>query len=521
MKTNEVDLLVIGAGATGASIAYEATQHGLKVALLDAGDIGGGTSCRSTKLLHGGVRYLELAFKNLDIAQLQLVREALIERSHWLEEAPFLSRRLKLALPCKNCFEKAYYQAGLGLYDALSGSKSIGKSEGMSYLNLYDSLPYINEKYNSGVTYSDGQFNDARLNLLIALTAEKAGAIIRNYCKVINFEFNANGHLKSALSQNQNGDKEIWKANIFVNATGIYADHIRRMIDPNVSKRITTSRGVHIVLEENLCKKDIGMILPSTEDGRVLFILPFYGQTLVGTTDTPCDITKAYIPENTEKEYLLKHLKICFPRIKDIKVTSIWAGSRPLLIPQNLEIKSSQLTREHEIEVLPCGLISAMGGKWTTCRKIAKDTLKAVFKSIKRPSIGYKKLSLIGTGENALQTKKLLKKQYEKLKDYLPKTDLLDKQIKHLQAKYGLEALQIIKECDPDHRVPLSKVIPICEAEIKRDIEHEHASTPVDILARRNRLAMVNFSEAKRLLPTVNKYLKKANISPGELSLEK
>ena len=177
MTTNHlVDLVVIGAGATGANIAYEATKRGLKTVLLDSGDIAGGTSCRSTKLLHGGVRYLELAFKTLDLAQLNLVREALIERAHWISRAPFLAHRLELALPTTNCIAKAYYGIGLGIYEALSGRQNIGNSRLITQNQIYKIFPLIKDGLNGGVVYSDGQFNDSRLNLLLALTAEKAGA---------------------------------------------------------------------------------------------------------------------------------------------------------------------------------------------------------------------------------------------------------------------------------------------------------------------------------------------------------
>ena len=193
MNSNDVDLLVIGAGANGACVAYEASKRGLKVALLDAGDVGNGTSSRSTKLLHGGVRYLELAFKTLDLAQLKLVREALLERSHWLEQVPFLAHRLELALPTENCLGKWYYRAGLGTYDALAGEKAIGNSRLLSRVQLNAALPSLRDGLNGGVAYSDGQFNDSRLNLLLALTAEKAGAIIRTRCKVIKLETQQDG----------------------------------------------------------------------------------------------------------------------------------------------------------------------------------------------------------------------------------------------------------------------------------------------------------------------------------------
>ncbi len=520
MNSQKVDLLIIGAGASGACIAYEAVKRGLKVGLLDQGDIGGGTSCRSTKLLHGGVRYLELAFKNFDLAQLRLVREALIERAYWLEKVPFLSHRLELALPTEGCFGKAYYRVGLGIYDTLSGRKAIGSSRLLQKAELSQALPLLRDGLNGGVAYSDGQFNDARLNLLLALTAEKKGAILRNYCKVVELKNQPSGRLCGATSINSVGKEEYWEASVIVNATGIHSDKLRQMADSSVPTRITTSRGIHLILKENLCPRGIGLLLPSTDDGRVLFLLPFYGHTQVGTTDTPCNLSKANQPSDSEKEYLIKHIKHWFPSLKNLEVSSYWAGGRPLLSPSNNELSSSQVVREHEIETLPCGLISAMGGKWTTCRAIAMDTLKAIELVLKKPLPKAKQLQIIGVNEQPSKTNYLLECQREEMAKHVPTSAIQSKQIAHLQANYGLEALPIISDAPSSQLEPLSNVIPLCEAEIRHSIVNEHAKTANDILSRRCRLSMVDLSEAKRVLPVVNKHLRDAGLEASPLDLK-
>ncbi len=521
MNNKEVDLVVIGAGATGSSIAYEATKKGLKVVLIDSGDIGGGTSCRSTKLLHGGVRYLELAFKTLSFDQLSLVREALIERWYWLNQAPFLATPIELALPSDTCFSHLYFRIGLELYDALSGGKSIKRSRSLSGKELLETMPLLQKKSSGGVVYSDGKFNDARLNLLIALSAEKAGSIIRSYCKVVDFEHNKNGTLKSVICQNYLGYEEKWTADIFVNAAGINVDKIRKLADPNTEPKVITSRGMHIVLEDNLCPKNVGLLIPSTKDGRVLFVLPFFNKTLIGTTDSPCEVKDAQKSSNSEKEYLISHIKEWFPTLNHPKIISSWSGGRPLIKPSKDVVQSSKLVREHQIETLPCGLISAMGGKWTTCRSIALDTLKAVEKLMNKPLSITKDFSLIGTSKQLNQTKILLKSQLEELREYLPKTSCSEKQLLHLQGQYGLAALEIIANSPMESRVPLSEVIPICEAELNHAIKYEHARTPTDLLARRCRLAMVDIDEAERLLSIANEHLVRAKLSPGHLNLEK
>ena len=318
--SDPLDLLVIGGGASGASVTYEAARRGLKVALLEGSDLSCGTSCRSTKLLHGGVRYLELAFKTADPAQLRLVREALLERGHWLRQAPFLAQRLELALPTHGLIGQLYYRMGLGLYDALAGQTGIGASRWLSHAQLHQALPQIKPGLNGGVAYSDGQFDDARLNLLLALTAEQAGAQIHAGCRVIGLTKNGAGRINGAISIAPNGQEQRWTARAVVNATGIQADSIRQMADPDLPDRMLTSRGVHLVLKANLCPAGMGLLLPSTDDGRVLFMLPFFGRTLVGTTDSACALTAAATPSHDEQNYLLAYVRRWFPKLSALDV---------------------------------------------------------------------------------------------------------------------------------------------------------------------------------------------------------
>lgn len=521
MNNTHVDLLVIGAGASGACVAYEASKRGLKVALLDGGDISCGTSCRSTKLLHGGVRYLELAFKTLDLSQLKLVREALLERGYWLKNAPFLAHRLELVLPTENCLGRLYYKAGLGLYDALSGKENIGNSRLLSKRQLNVALPSLKDGLNGGVAYSDGQFDDSRLNLLLALTAQQAGATIRTHCKVLKLEHKQNGKVCGAISQNSLGQQERWEASAVINTTGIHADSIRQLAEPNIPPRILASRGVHMVLKDNLCPNGMGVIVPTTDDGRVLFILPFFGSTQIGTTDTPCDIELAQQPSKPEQEYLIRHVKRWFPNnVQEPTIKSCWAGGRPLLKPSDNGTSSSRVVREHEIETLPCGLISAMGGKWTTCRQIALDTLKAVEALLEKQLPEERRIPIIGSHHEYKQTQVLLQKHKNELKHCLPKTLIQERQIAHLQSNYGLEALPIMSGYSHEKLKPLSDVIPICHAEIEHAIKNEYAMTPTDVLTRRCRLAMVDWDEANRLLPLVQNCLNDYGDSRSKLNLD-
>ena len=513
MADSTLDLLVIGAGASGASVAYEAVRRGLSVALLDAGDIAGGTSCRSTKLLHGGVRYLELAFKTADLAQLRLVREALLERGHWLREAPFLAHRLELALPTETVWGQAYYRVGLGMYDALAGRQTIGSSRLLGRRQLEQTLPGL-KACQGAVAYSDGQFDDARLNLLLALTAAQGGAQLRSHCRVVELEQGPDGRLCGAISESGEGVTERWKARVIVNATGIGADGIRRMADPSAAPRMLTSRGSHIVLKEQLCPAGLGLLVPSTDDGRVLFMLPFFGRTLVGTTDEACPQAMATHPTDAEQGYLLDYVQRWFPG-SSATVTSRWAGGRPLLKPAGAGLDSSRVVREHEVETLPCGLVSVMGGKWTTCRPMALDTLEAVEQQLGAPLSQPKQLPLIGAAATPDRTEQQLAQQRLQLEALLADSPRRQEQIAHLQGSHGLNAQPLIESAPPADRVPLSGVIPICAAEIHHAIRHEHARAADDVLSRRCRLGMVDQAEAQRLQPLVEQALEASGINPG------
>ena len=514
------DLIIIGAGSTGSCIAYEAVKRDLKVALIDSGDIGGGTSCRSTKLLHGGVRYLELAFKSLDISQLRLVKEALAEREYWLRAAPFLSRRIELGLPTQNTLQQGYYRLGLCLYDILAGEQNTCKSKKISKTEIEKALPLIKDNLNGGIVYSDGQFNDSRLNLALALTAEKEGASLRTYCKIIKLNHGSNKKLCGITIENKYGIQEELNGSAIINAAGLGVDKIREMADPGIEPKTIISRGIHLVLKEELCPEGMGLLIPSTKDGRVLFVLPFFGKTQIGTTDTRCTNENAQKPSNEEKQYLIDYVKKWFPTIGEPTVKSTWAGGRALLKPNKEKNKSSQVVREHEVEVMASGLISAIGGKWTTCRPLALDTLKAAANVLNKKLQAPRQIPLIGTNKNYSQTKNGLKEGKQQIKDLLPDSKCRSRQIAHLQSQYGLNALSVVSKAEKATLQPLSNIIPICKAEIDHAIQYEYARTPNDVLIRRSRLAMVDTDEAKRLLPTVNKCLERHGLKPGELNLE-
>ena len=485
------DLVIIGAGSSGACLAYEAARRGMRVALLEAHDPAIGTSSRSTKLLHGGVRYLELAFRRADPAQLKLVREALAERRHWIDQAPFLARELRIALPTHNTFEQLYYRVGLGMYDLLAGADGLHPTEAIQPAQLRQLLPSLTPKARAGLLYSDGQFDDARLNLLLVLTAQRAGVTVQRDCAVVGFE-QLDGHVQAAISETPDGQQQRWEAKRFVNATGIAADRLRQFAQPDAPPRLLVSRGMHLVLRHSLCPGGVGLLIPRTRDGRVLFVLPFLGRTLVGTTDQVCPVDEATSVTPEDITYLIEHLQQWFPGFSAEAISASWAGGRPLIQPAS-GASSSRVVREHEVEQLPCGLISLLGGKWTTCRSLALDALPVI--GGHQPSA--QPLPLLGAAATVAQTRPALQQLREQLVAEIPGgSDQAD----HLIGSYGLRARQLVDEA-PDHRdlEPLSAVVPVSRAEWRFNHRHELARSSDDLLQRRSRIGFLDQAEAERL----------------------
>ncbi|MFQ6538402.1 MULTISPECIES: glycerol-3-phosphate dehydrogenase/oxidase [Aphanothece] len=504
-----VDLLVIGGGATGATVALEAVRRGLSVTLVEAGDIARGTSSRSTKLLHGGVRYLELAFKRLDWRQLQLVREALGERGFWLEAVPFLAHRLELLLPTAGFLQQAYYGVGLSLYDLLAGRRGIGASRWLGREAVRQQLPELAHGF-SGVAYSDGQFDDARLNLLIVRTAAALGVTVHTRTRVVELLRQGDRLAGAVVEDARSCERRELPARVVLNATGIGADAIRRLADPDQPPRLQASRGMHVVLKANLCPGGTGLLIPSTEDGRVLFMLPFFGRTLVGTTDTPCPLEEANRSSAEEEAYLLSYVRRWFPEHGEPEVASRWAGARPLLRPAAAATgdtatgNTATVVREHEVETLPSGLISVMGGKWTTCRPMALDGLEAVAAQLGRP-LGEPAgpAPILGSAATPEATRRELMALEQRLLEHHPQA-----LVRHLLASHGLEAEAVLAcAATPQECEPLSAVIPLTAAEVRHAARHEWARSPEDVLARRCRLSFVDTAEAERLTPRVQELL--------------
>lgn len=363
------DVVVIGGGATGVAIALDAVTRGLDVLLVDQSDFGKGTSSRSTKLIHGGVRYLEQG-------NLTLVRDALRERTLLRQAAPLLVHDLPFFIPCQSRWQGWYFWCGLKLYDWLAGRSGFGKSHRIAAGDAQRRLPTLRpQRHRGGVIYHDGQFDDMRLLIHMARTARDNGALLLNYQQVTAISKDAAGRVAGVqLTDQESGQRRSVPARCVINATGPFSDGVARLDQADAAPRLAASQGVHIVLPSTFFPGDTALIVPRTSDGRVLFLIPWHGHVLVGTTDTPIDaVSLEPLAQQQEIEFLLStaaEYLTAPPQRGDI--TSVFTGIRPL-VKDDRSARTASLSRDHSIAISASGLITIVGGKWTTVRKMAED----------------------------------------------------------------------------------------------------------------------------------------------------
>jgi len=336
LRTNkEFDILVIGGGATGSGVVLDSATRGLKVALVEKDDFSSGTSSRSTKLIHGGVRYLEAAVTKFDFGSLGLVFDALRERSIFLNMAPNLTQPLPIMMPCYKYWELPYFYIGLKIYDLLAGTQRLHSSRWLSFRESTRQFPMLAKSNLKGsVVYYDGQMNDSRMNVSIALTAAAYGATVTNHIEVVNLLKNQQNKVCGAKVKDLMTGKE-WDVNakVVINATGPFADRIRHMSVENTHDIVAPSSGVHVILPDYYCSRTTGLIVPKTKDGRVLFILPWQGQTIAGTTDSTTEVTHFPQARESEIQFILDTLSETVDiKVRREDVSSAWSGIRPLVI---------------------------------------------------------------------------------------------------------------------------------------------------------------------------------------------
>ena len=365
------DIVVVGGGATGVGCALDAATRGFDVLLLEQNDFGKGTSSRSTKLVHGGVRYLAQG-------NISLVREALKERGLLLKNAPHVVHKLAFVVPCYSLWQKIFYGTGLTIYDLLSGKHSFGKSRILSKAETLEQLPGLAAKgLTGGVLYFDGQFDDARLLIDMARVADANGAAILNYAKVVSFAKNISGRISGVNFQDvETGENFEIAAKAVINASGVFSDEVRKASNNDSRAMLTFSQGVHLVFDRHFLASETALLIPKTKDGRVLFCIPWLGSLLVGTTERPVDDPELEPRAlDTEIDFILEtisdHLS---PVPTRTDVLSVFAGIRPLIKSGDSK-NTASLSRGHTIEIDKSGLVTITGGKWTTYRRMAEDAV--------------------------------------------------------------------------------------------------------------------------------------------------
>ena len=470
------DLVVIGGGATGVGIALDAAARGCRTLLLERADFGKGTSSRSTKLVHGGLRYLERGDVGLVIA-------ALRERGILRRNAPHLVGDLAFVVPSYDWWEAPFYGIGLKVYDWLAGKYGFGSSQILSREETLERLPTIETRgLRGGVVYYDGQFDDARLLIHLAATAAEQGAVLLNYAEAVGLT-RGNGGVDGVRVRDLESEGE-WRvaARIVVNAAGPFVDAVRRLAEPDAPPLIAPSQGIHLVFDGAFLASDHAILVPHTSDGRVMFAIPWHGHTLVGTTDTPIDVPSAEPrPRPDEIEFLLatagRYLSRA-PSRADVK--SVFVGIRPLVRSGDAPATAT-LSRDHLVRAEPSGLLTVAGGKWTTYRQMAEDAVDRAAELAGLPRKECTTRTLPVHGHNPEPNR------FGELR------------------VYGSDALAIrdlIRE-EPALGARLHPSLPYLAAEAVWAVRAEMARTVEDVLARRLRALFLDARAAAEMAPAV------------------
>ena len=480
-NSKEFDFIIIGGGATGIGIALEASARGYSVVLLEKSDFTKSTSSKSTKLVHGGVRYLAQG-------DLGLVREAVIERGLLTQNAPHLVKDQTFIIPTHGLYDELQYTVGLTLYDLLAGKFSLGRSKRISKSKTLSRISTINpKKISAGVVYHDGQFDDSRLAINTLQSSVKMGAIVINYCSVSGLLKDNNGKVSGVKFMDIEGNKEYEiKGKQIVNATGVFADDILKMDSPNAEKTIAPSQGVHLVLDKSFLPDNDAIMIPKTDDGRVLFLVPWHNRVVVGTTDTPIEKESLEpIALEEEIEFILKTAARYLTKApKRSDVLSVFAGLRPLAASKGKGKKTKEISRSHKIFTSKSGLLTMVGGKWTTFRKMGEDLVD-------------KTEQLNNWSHIPTKTKHLKIHGYKENVDY-----------SNPLYYYGSDEeaiLELAKEAGMSDLVSAS--LEVVNAQVVWAVKHEMARTVEDFLARRTRCQLLDARESIKMAPQVAKIM--------------
>jgi len=460
------DIIVIGGGATGLGIALDAASRGYKTLLLEQSDFAKATSSRSTKLVHGGVRYMAQG-------DLLLVMEALHERGLMLKNAPHLTFNQAFVIPIYTIWDAILYTVGLKFYDILAGRLSLGKSYFINRKKTIERLPFLkNEGLIGGVVYHDGQFDDSRMALALGKACITNGGLVLNYFKVVSLLKNEKGKVNGVCAKESvSGEEFNLKAKLVINATGIFADEVARMDNPASKPTIRPSQGVHIVLDRSFLESDSAIMIPKTSDGRVLFAIPWYNEVVIGTTDTPLEkISLEPVALEKEISFILNTVELYMvkpPKREDI--LCVYAGLRPLAADPDNPASTKEVSRRHKITLSPSGLLSIVGGKWTTYRRMAEETIDKAIKA------GFLRKRKCITSDLKLTTLKSIDSGNRL----------------HIYGDGSSEIDEMINQ-NPALGIPLDPRLPYTKAEIIWICRNEMPLNVEDVLARRTRALLLN-----------------------------
>jgi glycerol-3-phosphate dehydrogenase len=471
------DIIVVGGGATGAGVAVDAATRGYATLVLEQHDFGKGTSSRSTKLVHGGVRYLEQG-------NVSLVMEALKERGLLRQNAPHLVSELQFVVPSYAWWEGPFYGIGMKVYQVLSGKYGFGSSQLISKEETLQRVPNVNaDGLTGGVVYYDGQFDDTRLLINLVATAAEQGATLLNYAKVTSLLKGTDGNVNGVTWQNvETGEIFSAQAKVVVNATGPFTDSVRRLAEPDVNQMIAPSQGAHLVLDRSFLPGNNAILVPHTKDGRVMFAIPWHNHTLVGTTDTPVTVAPLEpVALDQEIEFMLETAGLYLEKKPSrADILSVFAGIRPLAKAGGGG-NTAAISRDHTIHIDKSGLLSITGGKWTTYRNMAQGAVDhaATLAGLPDKPCLTGNLNIHGYHPNAANFGSL--------------------------SFYGSDAPAIRRLVDEDASLgrQLDAELPYLEAEVVWAVRKEMARTVEDVLARRTRALFLNARAAIRMAPRV------------------
>lgn len=478
---NEWDLVVIGGGATGVGIALDAASRGYTVCVVEQSDFGKGTSSRSTKLVHGGVRYLQQG-------NVSLVMEALRERGILRQNAPHLVRDLAFIVPNYDWWETPFYGVGMKVYDLLAGKYGFGRSRLLSTKETLERIPGLETKgLRGGVLYYDGQFDDTRLLIDLAQTAAEHGAVLLNYCPCVALLKDSKGYASGILARDLEGGQELeLRAKCIINATGAFSDAVRRLDDEEAEPMISPSQGVHLVFDGRFLAGKTAIMVPRTSDGRVLFAIPWHGRTVVGTTDTP--ISEVSLEPRAQEEEVAFILETAAEYLEEdpkrSDVLSVFTGIRPLIKAKG-STSTAALSRDHSIHISQSGLLSIGGGKWTTYRKMAESTVNHA-------------ATLASLPERPSPTSHL------HIHGHLAEGDE-----EPSMAVYGSDAGQIhqLSRLHPDLAEKVHPELEVIGAQVVWAVKEEMARTVEDVLSRRTRALLLHARAAVEAAPAVAKLM--------------